>query len=490
MSGRIRNQLPPGYWELASKAAVALFLLLFFLRLGRMLGSGTSAGFMLAVFITGIVVVAFRPLAGFYLCYALLIIVPVTDQAIDFPIFHSPLQAIAFMTIGAALLRFPNSGRRVPRSSIYLPLAVVSSLYVIFTLTSHGDAPAIRLYDFVAGLWPLILIVLLVETPRQARNVLLSMCATCVGLTVLWLPGLLALSQSKSGQLGAQIRAGRKIAGFEANPGAISLLGVFGALGVQTLVSLALVAIVLLGLVVGTRKWFWPSLFGFIAIALTVFTATIASAVATLSVGVVAVIVFFAIPSANESLIHKAHSVVRLVLVAVLVTAVGLSTPPGQRALERLTNPRNDVSGEVRLNSLETGWHAFLESPWIGLGSVDFYRLSPGGYPLAGHNTFGVMAYEFGLLMLIPFAWMLFTIGRAFWRLLQTATTQSEAGLAAAFLACFAAAVVTGFITPTFGQVFQDTILWTLVGLTIVWTEWRREDPDAVLMAGTQHDLS
>ena len=46
------------------------------------------------------------------------------------------------------------------------------------TLVGHGDSPATRLYDFAAGLWPLVLILLLVETPRQARNVLVGMCAT------------------------------------------------------------------------------------------------------------------------------------------------------------------------------------------------------------------------------------------------------------------------------------------------------------------------
>lgn len=438
---------------------------------------------MLAVLIVGMVVLTFRPLAGFYVCYALLLIVPITDQRVDFPVFHSPLQAIAFLTIGGALIRFPNSERPFPRSRLYLPLVIVIALYIMFTLVGHGDSPSTRFFAFVTGLWPLILILLLVETPRQARNAFIGMCAVSVALTLLWLPGLLALSQSKSGQLGEQIRSGKTLVGFADNPGAVSLLGIVGHIGVQTLVALAMVATVLLGVGIATRKWRLAAFFGFVTIGLTVFTATIASAVATLAVGCVSLVIFYAVPAAAGRLRDKSRSVINIFMIMIAVAAIGLSTPPGKHALDRLTNPKNDVSGEVRLNSLSNGWHAFLEQPWIGQGVAITYRASPEGWPLAGHNTFGVMAYEYGLVMLVPFAWMLVTIGGELWRLLRHSTTDSEAGIAAGFLACFTAAVVTGFLTPTFGQVFQDSILWTLVGLAIVWNTWRRADPGAPLMA-------
>ena len=32
-------------------------------------------------------------------------------------------------------------------------------------------------------------------------------------------------------------------------------------------------------------------------------------------------------------------------------------------------------------------------------------------------------------------------------------------------------------------RLLSFTILWTIVGLAIVWNSWRREDPEAVLMA-------
>lgn len=454
--------------------------LLFLVFTGKILSTGSDTAVMLVIGIVGIVVISFRPMAGMYVCYALLLIVPVTDMRMNVPLFRSPLQAIAFITIAAALLRFPGADRRLPRSKIYLPLAVVVALFAMFVLVQHGDTPGKRFYDFLAGMWPLPLILLLVDTARKARNVLLGLCAAGVGLTILWLPGLLALSASRSGQLGEQIRTGRALIGFENNPGAVSLLGVFGSLSVQTLVALALIAPVLLGIIFSTRGWRIIALFGFITISLTVFTATIASAVVTLAVGSLSMMVFYAVPNARPDP-GKVRAIINGILLIFLAAVIGLSLPPGQRAVERIFNPRNDVSGEIRLVSLEQGWYAFLERPLIGHGPADYDRFTPGGYVLKGHNTFGVMAYEYGLVLLIPFLWLLVAIGRELWRLLRSATSSPQAGVAAGFLAAFAAACVTGFATPTFAQVFQDTVLWTFVGLAIVWNNWKRQDPEAEL---------
>jgi hypothetical protein len=471
----------PGISHLSAVAVAVATIILFMAIVGRAVAMGSTMGFIVSLGVVAMVVVAFRPFVGFLACYTLLLIAPFSDQRIDLPIFRSPLQLLALITVGSAMARFPLSGRHIYKSRIYLPLAIVVVVFLAEGLVSHGAASGTRFYNLVAGMWPLALVVLLVETPRQARNVLVGLAATCAALTILWLPGLLALSESKSGILGNQIRTGVKI-GYAGNPAAVSLLGAVGTLTVQTLVALALVLPVLLGVGVSARKGRIPALFGFATISATIFTATIASAVATLLVGTAAVTVLI-ILRPSPDVWTKSRGIAYALTLVTAITVYGMATVPGHRAFERLTDPTNDLSGEVRITSLQQGWHAFLEQPWIGQGATDTYSFSPDGWQLAGHNTWGVMAYEYGLIALVPFAWLLVAIGDELIRVLRSSRTALDTGISAGVLASFVAAFVTGFLTPTWAEVFQDTILWTFIGLAIVWNNWRASDPDAALVA-------
>lgn len=448
---------------------------------GAVLAKGGTVAVVLSLGIISVVAISFRPMIGMYACYFLLLLVPYTDQRLDIPIFHSPLQTVALITVAGSMLRHIASHRSLPKSRLYLPLAIVMAIYIMFAAVQHGDAPATRAYDFLAGMWPLVLILLLVDTPRRARNVLLGMLSATVVLTVLWLPGLVALSTTGYSQLGSDVR-GAAGPGATAGTLAVSLIGVVGSLSVQTLVALALVAPVFLGIGLATRRWRVPSLLGFMVLGVTILTATFASAVATLMVGTITTVGLFLLPM-GRGRSAKATGALIALPVLILLAAIGLSLKPGQAALERLANPRNDISGNVRITSLEQGWHAFLEEPLIGQGAYDTYHVTPEGWALGGHNTFGVMAYEYGLLMVLPFLWMLWAMGRELICLLRGAIMPVERGLGVGFLASLIAAIVTGFITPTFAQVFEDTILWTLIGLAIVWNNWKAADPEAILVS-------
>lgn len=455
----------------ASIGGVALAALL----VGRVTAIGGILPAMLVLGIVSVVTISFRPMIGMYACYVLLLFVPYTDARLDIPVFHSPLQMIALITVAGALLRHGASHRSLPRSRLYLPLGLVIAVYIMAAAVQHGDAPAVRAYDFLAGMWPLVLILLLVDTPRRARNVLLGMLSATVILTVLWLPGLIALST-------AGLNARYAVSpGATADTSAVSLLGAVGSLSLQTLVALALATPVLLGIGLSTPRWRVPSLLGFIVLGVTISAATYASAVAALIVGTITTVGLFLLPI-GEGRPARIRGALIALPVIILLAAIGLSLKPGRDVLDRLTNPTNDVSGNLRINSLEQGWHAFLEEPLIGQGAYNAYRVTPEGWALAGHNTFGVMAYEYGLLMLVPFLWMLWAMGRELICLLRGATTPVERGLGVGFLASLIAAIVTGFLTPTFAQVFQDTILWTLIGLAIVWNNWKAADPDARLI--------
>ncbi len=456
----------------ASIGGVALAALL----VGRVIATGGILATILVLGIVSVVTISFRPMIGMYACYFLLLVVPYTDQRLDIPVFRSPLQTIAVITVAGALLRHVESRRWLPKTRLYLPLALVIAIYIMFAAVQHGDAPAVRAYDFLAGMWPLVLILLLVDTPRRARNVLLGMLAATVILTVLWLPGLIALSTAGTG-----IRQAVSV-GASADARAVSLLGAVGSLSVQTLVALALVAPVLLGIGLATPRWRVPSLLGFVVLGVTIFAATYAAAVATLMVGTIATVGLFLLPTGRGRPARIRGALITLPVI-ILLAAIGLSLEPGRDALYRLTNPTNDPSGSGRIASLEQGWHAFLEEPLIGQGAYNTYQVTPEGWVLGGHNTFGVMAYEYGLLMLFPFLWMLWAMGRELICLLRGAVSPVERGLGVGFLASLIAAILTGFLTPTFAQVFQDTILWTLIGLAIVWNNWKAADPEVILVS-------
>ncbi|MGQ0668604.1 MAG: hypothetical protein ACT4PO_02840 [Actinomycetota bacterium] len=161
----------------------------------------------------------------------------------------------------------------------------------------------------------------------------------------------------------------------------------------------------------------------------------------------------------------------------------GLALPPAQEVIQRILHPATDVGGSVHLFALTQGSHAFLSRPLTGFGAFNVFTVSPTGWALAGHNSFIVMAYEFGLVLLVPFVWLLVRLAREYISLFRGSAAAVDRGLAVGFLASFLAAIVTGFITPVFGDVMQDSVIWTFAGLALVWNSWRRADPNAVLVA-------
>jgi O-antigen ligase len=433
---------------------------------------GTQATLVFGI--VAVVALSLRPMIGMYACYVLLLIVPYTDQQFEVPVLQSPLQTIAAISVIGALLRYASSRRPMPQSHVYLPLGLVIGIYILFVAIQHGDVPGVRAYDLLAGLWPLPLILMLVDTPRRARNVLLCILSVAVLLTVIWLPGLIAVSTE-----GDYVRSIVNTGSFD-DPGT-SLLGTVGSLSVQTLVALALVAPVLLGIGLSTHRWRVTSFLSFVILGTVIFAATYASAVATLVVGTLATAGLYLLRQGNLR-VPRLRGALLAVAIVGIVAGIGLTLKPGQESLRRLTDPVADVSGRGRITSLEQGWHAFLEEPLIGHGAYNAYHITPEGWILGGHNTFGVMAYEYGLVGILPFLWLLWTMAKELLRLFRGAKIPVERGIAAGFVGSFIAAIVTGFLTPTFAQVFQDTILWTFVGLAIVWNNWRSADTEASLV--------
>lgn len=443
--------------------------------MGWLLARGGPRPVVAAFGLVAAIVIAYRPVIGLYACYPLLLLVPYGSFRLDFPIFHSPLQIVAMLTLGIAVVGALLNRGPLPRSRVFPAVGICIMVLAVYALAGHGPVAGERFQRFLVNLWPLALIPLLVRSPRQARNVLLALVGSMLGLALLWLPGLLTLARGDA----SVIRTA--VGGLIQEPTlTISLLGSVGSLSYLTLVAMALVAPVLLALgMARPRRVLW--LGGYAALALTVLAATYASAIVTLVVGTLVVVAILALSPARRGG-PRSHGLLVVFLSVVPLLLFASALPVTQKTIARLLHPTLDVGASVHLLALTQGLHAFLSRPLTGFGAFDVAVVSPTGWLLAGHNSFVVMAYEFGLVLLLPFAWLLVRIGRDYLGLLRRANLGVERALAAGLIASFTAAIATAFITPVFGDVMQDSVIWTLAGLAIVWNCWKRTDAQASLV--------
>lgn len=445
---------------------------------GRFIVSGGALPLLATIALIVALIVALNPLIGLYACYPLLFLVPYESFRLDIPVFHSPLQIVAALTLGVAIARGILEPGVAPKNHLYAPILLVILVLAGSAAAGHGLVAGGRLARFVVDLWPLALIPLLVRTPRQARNVLLSLIGSVLGLALLWLPGLLGTA---SGRTPTGVR--QAAAGHIAEPTlGVTLIGSIGALSYLTLVAMALVAPVLLGMGMAARRHRAAWIGAYCFVALTILTSTYAAAVVTLAVGTLIVVIALAI-SPVRSGHRRSRGILRTLPFALPLALFVLAVPPVQLVIGRVLHPSLDPSGSERLFAFTQGLHAFLAKPLTGYGAFDTFVVAPSGWALAGHNSFVVMAYEFGLLLLVPFIWLLARLGSEYVRLLRGAATPAEWGLAVGFLGSFVAAIVTGFIDPVFGDVVQDAVIWTFAALAVVWNSWKRKQESAARTA-------
>jgi hypothetical protein len=443
--------------------------------IGRFLARGGALPVVAALGLAAAIVIAYRPRIGLYACYPLLLLVPYDSLRLDFPIFHSPLQIVAMLTLGIAVVRALLNRGPLPRSRVFPAIGICILVLAVYAMAGHGPAAGERLQRFLQDLWPLVLIPLLVRSPRQARNVLLALCGSMLGLTLLWLPGLLTLAR-----LGDLSVIRTAAGGLIQEPAlTISLLGSAGSLSYLTLVAMALVAPVLLALGMAGPRWvLWLGCYAMLA--LTVLIATYASAVVALAAGSLVAVAILTVSPAHIG--RRSHGLLTLLPFVVPLLLFASALPVAQETITRLLHPTLDPGGSVHVLALTQGLGAFLSRPLTGFGAVDVTVVSPTGWLLAGHNSFVVMAYEFGLVLLLPFVWLLVRVGRDYVGLLRRANPGVEQAIGAGLIASFTAAIVTGFITPVFGDVMQDSVIWTFAGLAIVWNSWKRTDQRASLV--------
>jgi hypothetical protein len=469
-------------WALTGGALLVAFWV------GREVASENMLPFLAAIGLLAMGLLVRSPILGLYIAYPLMFLVPFGSLWFDFPVFNSPLDIVITSTVGLAAARLLTRYRRLPTSQLYAPMVACAGVLGLYTAIGYGEVTSFRLYRFVQGLWPFILVVLLVDTPTRMRKVLIAALGSLVILSILWLPGLVA-----GGRYAAITGAGAGYIRSLASPEEMSSIGLtevalasFGSLGYLTLVAIALAAPVLGSVAFLTtgdwqRRLGW---LGFVLCAGAILLSTYGAAVAALLVGTVVMFLLgLRYAAAADDQTRRGHRTLRLAAAIALLVGLAFLAPQGLATLNRLANPFEDASASARISALRQGIGAFLSRPLVGYGAFNRPVMTDTGYWLSGHNSYVVAAYEFGLVYIVPLFLLLLRIGQGCQRLIIRTTRSVERALAIGMTASFVTALITGFLTPVLGEPGQDAVFWFFVGVMTVWNDWLDKDADACLMA-------
>lgn len=459
----------------ALKAVSLTCLLIFLVWTGRSLSRGSSLPILIAIALFALIIIFPEPIRGLYLAYPIMFLIPYGTLWFDFPLFNSPLDVVVILTFTFGALRFARHKKSLPKSGgIYILLLICIAILSAYALVGHGEVAGFRLFRFVQGLWPFVLVVLLVESPRQARNVLISLLVTFVLLSVMWLPGLIT-----AGKVGGNlIRSAHEAQRLDEGVAKISLSYASTNLSYLTLLAIAFVAIMSLGWTLTVKMNRLLLSAGSLLLCAVVLWASYASAVVALIAGVVLILLIMML----SRTIGITSAIPWLLLIVAAIAIFILVLPQGRTTFERIVNPSEDPSGSSRMWAFTQGVKAFRANPLTGYGAYNRPTTVSRGLVLAGHNTFIVMAYEFGLLFMLPYVALFFMIARGFYKLISRTGKRGDKGLAVGMAASIGAAVVTGFITLVFLEPAQDAILWLFVGLMTVWNNWLDNNPEARLV--------
>ena len=438
---------------------------------------------VLAIAATVMLLFSSRPIFGLFVSFPLLFLFPSQVIDIEFPLFSSPLQIVVVSTAAIALARTLAQKKSLPPSSLYLPLLMCLAVLCTNWAAGHGPDAGLRVYRFVLGLAWLLMTLLLVETPRQARNLLIAVIGTTWIMAVLWL--LLTVKFSLSN---APLSAYFSLAGAAWSPDFASSDPSGGLIRIGSAYDF-MVIVMVLPLFVSLAFWGSPrrvrrfSWLGMMACVSLIATGGFLISATAMLIGTAAVMLL----GLRYHLLGRSNLVQILTVLALLVGLL-LLTRSGQKVL---TKAREIPAGQssslrdvrVRFMIYQTGIALFREYPLFGTGGYFRGGSVVGGIPVLGHSTLIESAYQFGLIYLIPLTMLIVNIGAGYRHILRQPLRPNERvlviGLASSFLVWLSLCAVN----PVLGEPGPDSVFWTFVGLTIIWNKWLKTREDAQWVA-------
>ena len=412
---------------------------------------------------------------AYYLTLPILIVFHNLGLSLPFPFLSSPTDLLVTLGVGVGILQMVACRRPLPKTPLYYPMIVFILIAILQVALIHSGAAVYQtaFEKVIRGMWPFALIILLLRTPRQARYTLVALLGTMLLAVIVWLPGLLWAAVAGDITL---LRATSITFAPDANP-ALSwsltqgLRTYLFVVPVSTLISIPMALFVL---VPYRRIW---SLSAAVLIVMFVVSSSIASGFISLFVSIVvllAVLIWVRQPPRRR---ERGIFMLLPALVATMIIAFWLSlqnVPIASQTIYRVLNVSQDASGSARLYVLREAYDVFLASPLFG---------SEGDHWYGGHDSIVTYAANWGLAFSLPYLGALGMALLGFMRLITRCKRTVEQALLIGMFAAISANIAVSLATPNVLELIADTVVWSMVGLMVVWTSWVDRDPQALLIA-------
>ena len=418
-------------------------------------------------------IVAQRPIVGYYVFFPVLLLVPYWMRT-PFPFLNSPLEIMAVTTLALAIARFVRLKKSLPGTPLYFPWLLCLMILLAATVTGYGPDSGYLLYRLISGSWTFFLVLLLVETPHQARNVLAMAIGSVCVVAALWLPFMISftLSQPIRGVLTSSLLR------YYDPTFTGTLVSWLGVGGVNHVVVVALTIPVLFSLTLSTASSRLRRLSGLTVIVLVLFLffalITVPILGAILGIGIV---ILLELKAARRRTLSRG---LILLLLGGIVLAL---TPPAQLFWGHVRRGFDFPGVEPRLLLIRSAIQVFLDNPIMGVGGyVSSYWTDDGTF-VPSHTFLFTSAYQYGVVYLA--AWLLIfgIVGRqAVWLLRQPLPSPARSvvvGLLASLIVTFCFAIIGS--TP--GDIHSSNYFWLFVGLIDTWVRWLRRSPNAPLLS-------
>jgi hypothetical protein len=390
-----------------------------------------------------------------------------------FPFFSSPLDVLVTIGIGLGLLNIASTRKSLPKTPLY-PLIIVFTITAIIQVVSKSGnlEQVVALEKLIKGMWPFIMIILLLETPRQARTVLVTLVGTVIAASLLWLPGL--LSAALAGDLlllrseGTAIPEGSTLVNLSLLSSMRSYLII---VPFSTLVAFSI------SLLVHIPRYRFFSMLATISLIVFTLSASIASGIVSLLFSMVsfAFLELWIQPS-KKATIAPMRNIPMILIVMLIIIFVVLSlvsnSPIASQMFDRVLNPYEDGSASIRINLLEEAFSVAVASP-LGTSSSYWY---------GGHDTLLSYQVNWGLFFTVPYYGALIIAVKTLLSMALETTRVIEHAIFIGMAATIIANVAIGLATPNLLELLADLIVWTFVGLAVVWKNWFDENPDTPLI--------